>query len=152
MNREVGNVLNMTYPFKGSFKGKGQILKTVKELSNQFKQIRQEMEALVQNYNDVFIGATHNNPGLVNLRIAQRSVHPMMRWRHTGISGNFFELFDSEAGELILAKAGPKTIATLIEFEKKRLVLNARLSIVVSMIKSYNRYLKKMQRLEGYEQ
>lgn len=108
------------------------------------------MDALVQNYRDVFSGATHNNPGLVNLRIAQRSVHPMLRWRQTKAAGDFFELFDTEAGELILNKAGPNTIATLVEFEKKRLVLNARLSIVSTMIKSYNRYLKKMQRLETY--
>lgn len=152
MSRVDDNILDNDYPFKGSFKGKGQTLKTVNELSNQFKQIRDEMDVLVQNYQDVFSGATRKNPRLVNLRMIRRNVQPLVYWRQAKNSGSFFDLFGSEEGVLILNKAGPKTIATLAAFERQRLELNARLSIVSTMIKSYRNYIKKLQRLEEYAQ
>ena len=123
------------FPFKGPFKGKGQNRKALRQLQQELDAIENKMMAVVMDFNNVF-----TTPRLVNLRILRRSGYPLLWWRKAESSGSYIRLFHSDEGDSIINQFLPAAKSKIIEFDKSRLLLNFRATVVGNTIESYKRY------------
>ena len=123
------------FPFKGPFKGKGQNRKALRQLEMEMAEIQELMLETVNEFNLVF-----KTPRLINLRILKRSGYPLLWWRKAERSGSYIRLFHSDEGALIVGKLLPVAKQKVIDFDKKRLHLNFRATVIGNTIESYKRY------------
>jgi len=142
------NVTEISTPFKGPFKGKGQNRKAVRKLELELDELKVEMENLVVRYNSEF----PMTPRVVNLRILKRGsrVYPLMYWRESAKSGSFFKLFDSTKGSIILKSIGPRSIEILLGFDSEMIIMNFKSKILGSAIDAYSIYQSHLEKLENH--
>ncbi len=133
-------------PFKGPFKGKGENRKALRELEIEMGEIRDEMNALTARFDETF-----RPPRPINLRLSRRQSYLMLWWRMPGRSGTFIRLFDNEKGLKVLASLLPETRRVFVGFDKERIRLNFRGSVVGHAIDNYVRRERDLAILEQYE-
>ena len=131
-------------PFKGPFKGKGANRRAIRELRSEVKQIRAEMDQLIEVYNTTF-----QRPRAINLRLLQRAnTYPLMWWREAVSGGPYIQLFRDSRGQAILERLGTNTVEVLRDFDRKRLYLNFRSKVVGGALEGFEIYERGMAELE----
>jgi len=119
-------------PFKGPFKGKGANRRALRELESDLQNIHDEMDTVQKKYNDVF-----SCPRPVLLRRLHKRAYSFLWWRMVGHSGTYIRLFDSDQGRKVLASLMPQTQQLLIAFDRERIRLNFRATVVGNAVQAY---------------
>lgn len=133
-------------PFKGPFKGKGENRRALRELESEMSEIDAAMREVVDRFNEAF-----RSPRPVHLRILAKRSYRLLWWRVPGNSGTYIRLFDSERGREILDALLPRTKKLLVDFDKERIRLNFRSSVVGNAIEGYRRRERDLDILERFE-
>lgn len=129
-------------PFKGPFKGKGANNKALRQLNEEMSGLLVEMTAVVKRFDQIF-----NPPRFINLRILKRE-YPLLWWREAKQSGSYVRLFQSQKGLALLDGLMPQARAHLVEFDRQRLHLNFRATVVGNTLRAYLRYEEGISQLE----
>ena len=130
-------------PFKGPFKGKGANARALRDLDAELSQVLVEMRAVVERFNGDF-----RAPRPVNLRILGKRHYPLLWWRVSGSSGTYIRLFDSAKGSAILETLMPQSRKILMSYDKERIRLNFRSSVVGNALEAYRRRERDLDLLE----
>jgi hypothetical protein len=135
------NHVDLSLPFKGPFKGKGQNRKAAHALRDEYTLILKEMERVVALFHETF-----PQPRPINLSIHRRSkYHVLLSWRYAVHGGSYLHLFGNVNGEKLLAGLGPNTVRRFAELDRIRLELNFRSKIVYTGIQAYQLFLKGLE-------
>lgn len=137
------NRMTVDSPFKGPFKGKGANRKALRQLENEMAQVNEEMLAVVEQYNQVF----PQRQTMVHLRIINRQ-YPLLWWRVAGNSGSYVRLFNTPDGLAMLGRLMPETQQRLKQFDRLRLRLNFKSTVIGNAIRSYQRYEEGLDALD----
>ena len=135
------NQVTVDSPFKGPFKGKGANRKALRQLKDDMA-LHDEMRRVVDRFNQVFPMRR-----VVHLRILNRQ-YPLLWWRYAGNSGSYVRLFHTPEGLTLLDQFMPETQQRLKEFDRLRLRLNFRATVIGNAIRSYQRYEEGLDALE----
>lgn len=130
-------------PFKGPFKGKGENRLALRELETELDKIHDEMDILVERFNEVF-----RQPRPVHLRQLRKRKYSLLWWRMVGKSGTFIQLFNSDKGDEVLTPLMGETRKMLMEFDKERIRLNFRASVVGNALEAYRRRERDLASLD----
>ncbi len=134
-------------PLKGPFKGKGINRQILRELEIEMESIKMEMHQVMARFD-----RTLRLPRPVNLRLSRTRTYPILWWRMIGRNGTFIRLFDSQAGDEILADLLPRTIKLLMDFDRERIRLNCRAGMIGNAVQGYSRREQDLAILEQHEQ
>jgi len=130
-------------PFKGPFKGKGANRLALRELESELQTIHDEMDKVIERFDQVF-----RRPRPVHLRQLRKRQYSLLWWRMVGKSGTFIRLFNSDKGAEVLTPLLLETRKMLMEFDKERIRLNFRASVVGNALEAYRRRERDLDSLE----
>ncbi|MCF6256200.1 MAG: hypothetical protein L3K25_07850 [Gammaproteobacteria bacterium] len=119
-------------PFKGPFKGKGANRSALRELENELQSIHENMDSVENKYNEIF-----SRPRPIMLRRLRKRAYSLLWWRMVGHSGTYIRLFDSDRGREVLASLMPQSQKLLIKFDRERIRLNFRATVVGNAVQAY---------------
>ena len=133
-------------PFKGPFKGKGANRRALRDLELELEKIHAEMDRVEERFNLVF-----QRPRPILLRRLRKRAYSLLWWRLAGKSGTYIRLFDSDAGDAVLATLMIETREVLKRFDQERIRLNFRAGVVGNAVQAYRIRARDISILEHFD-